>query len=219
MTTAAARGARAESPDQDAVAMPQFLQPQPRRQDSADPETTTLHPAETPQDVRSGHPEDAADAYVDARPAETDGSSLGSTAEPLNLRPLATEAQVKTARTMVEAMLIGATTMVNRRMRQHTADDRWLMSKRERETIASPLARILARRSPVPGGGEDVSDVADGVEAIVGVIAYCIGQMVAERTDQPMYIPPAPAVQDDAPPAATGPGATLSPLDPAYRVG
>lgn len=220
--TTVARGGRAASPDQDAaVAMPQFLQPQPRRQDLAEPEQTTVHPAETPQDVRSGHPEDAADGYADAvpdTPDETGGSSLGSTTEPLKLRPLATAAQVKTAKTMVEAMLVGATTMVNRRMRRHPADDRWKMSTREREAIAGPLARILARRSPVPGGGEDVSDIADGVEAIVGVIAYAIGQLITDPPEGPTYVPPVP-VQNDAPPAPVGPGATLSPLDPAYRVG
>jgi hypothetical protein len=221
--TTAARGARAASPDQEQAAsaaqVPQFLQPVPPRQDSAD--EVTIHPAESRQETRGNHPEDS---YDDDGASEAEPSSLASTPRKgLQLKPLVTAEQIKGAQTLVGAILMGATTLFNRKLRHSQDDDKWLMSRQERDDIAAPLARIMARRSPIPGGGEEVSDLADGVEAVVKILAFALDQMIptpAAAAAMPV-VQPAEVVREQAaqseplPPA--GPGATFSPLDPAYR--
>lgn len=225
--TTAARGARAASPDQSseaaraaAVSVPTFLPPAPQRQDFADPSRTQVHPQTRTEETRGEHPSEAdsfADDGSDDPVSLAVGQSPESTGKGLGLKPLVTASQVKATGTLVEAMLMGATTLFNKRTRTHPQDDRWLMSRKEREAIAAPFARILARRSPVPTGGEDASDIADGIEGVVGIIAYVLGQAMAERPETVTAAAVLNEHQDDEPPAAAGPGAVASPFDPAYR--
>lgn len=214
------RGARAASPDQQesasGVPAPQFLQPQPRRQDSAPPELTDLHPQEA-EETR-GHPDEefsagAADApaqmAVDPSPAST-GKKAGG------LKPLVTESQMNGAKALVQTVLMGATTIVNRRTRVDSDDQRWIMEPEELDDIGTPFARMLARRSPIGADGEDMSDVGDLLEGVVGLIAYTMKQLLSDRPSPRRVQVEADAQQHPAP---AGPGAMLSPLDPAYRVG
>ncbi|MFE7413145.1 hypothetical protein [Streptomyces laurentii] len=207
----------------DVVAQPTFLQPEPPRQDRADPDLTALH--RPPSNVPPPHQKTADEApYVsdsdavksDDRTAD-DGSSPESTGKPVRVRPLLTAQQIAAGRALAESILMGATALMNRRTRVHGDDDRWLMTRQEREAVAAPLGRIVARRSPFPGGveGGDATDLADGMEAVVALIGYVIGQMTAERPEAPVYVPAAP----EEPPAPAGPGAGLSPFDPAYKAG
>ncbi|MFD9053278.1 hypothetical protein [Streptomyces zaomyceticus] len=220
--TEQARARRQESRS-DAVPQPTFLQPEPRRQDSPDPDLTTLHPT---ADVPTQHrrTDDEAPAYAtdsdgvkgDDRPM--DGPSPASTADPkpVRVRPMLTSHQVAAGKALADAMLMAATAFMNRRSRVAEDDDRWLMTRQQRESVAAPLGRIVARRSPLPGGVEgNETDVADGVEAVVALVAYVIDQMTAERPSAPVYAPP----DVEETPAPVGPGAALSVFDPAYRVG
>jgi hypothetical protein len=205
--------------------MPTFLQPEPPRQDLADPALTTLHrPSSSDEPTDHQRPDDgpvfgsgsASDVKGDNAPPMA-GRSPASTADPVRVRPLLTTQQIVAGRALAESILMGATALLNRRTRVFPEDERWLMTKQERTAIAAPLGRIVARRSPIPSGGDggDATDLADGVEAVVALVAYVIGQMTTERPDVPAYVPPAP--QETPEPA--GPGAQLSPFDPAYKVG
>jgi hypothetical protein len=217
----AKRGARAESPDQQDdssrnVSIPQFLQPVPQRQDS--PEAATLHPQESPEETRGGHPEvaDGGGDFADEPPvtmaAGPSPVSTGSTA----LKPLVTASQMTAAKGIVQTVLMAATAIVNKKTRVMPEDDRWLMDREELDDIGTPFARILARKSPIPGSGEEISDLGDLLEGVVGLLAYGMKQLLAERPSGSQYVP---QHQGDEPPAPAGPGAVLSPLDPAYRVG
>lgn len=221
--TQATRGARAASPDQEqneasnrGVAIPQFLPPRPRPQDPQ-PDPGSLHPAEATAETRGEHPDDEGfgeENFAVHRALAEATSTPASTDTPL--KPLVTKAQVDAAKGLVQAMLLGATTLVNRRLREHEGDDAFEMNAKELEAIGLPLARIIARRSPIPTGGNEASDLADGIAAVVGVIGYTMRQLTRDKAG------PAPvqivAQEQAAAPAPAGPGAMLSPLDPAYRV-
>lgn len=213
--------ATAETP-RDVAPMPTFLQPEPRRQDPTDPDLTTVQT--TPSDPTPEHQRaDAEDSGADSASAvkstnePTGGSSPASTADPVRVRPLLSSQQIAAGRQLAEAILMGATAMLNRKTRVAPDDDRWLMTAQERASVAAPLGRIVARRSPIPGGdGGDATDLADGVEAVVALVSYVIGQMTSERpAPVPTYVAPDP----EETPEPAGPGAALSPFDPAYKVG
>ena len=183
-----------------------------------------MHPAESQEETRGQHPEDSY-ADGDGGANEAEPSSLASTpkGKSLQLKPLVTAEQIKGAQTLVATILMGATTLFNRKMRRDQNDEKWLMSRQERDDIAAPLARIMARRSPIPSGGEEVSDLADGVEAVVKLLAFALDQMIptpaapaAMPAVQPAAIAREQAAQSEPLPPA-GPGASFSPLDPAYR--
>ena len=211
-------------PRNDEMRAPMFLQPRPPRHDGLNPEQTQRlssppeSPSPSPSPSEHGEDFSAVDAEPIADTITADGpSSPVSTRQPLAARALVTAEQVAAARAMVGAVLAGATAMLNRKTRQSESDDRWLMTRDQRETISAPLARILARRSPIPTGGESASDLADGIEAVVGIVGYAIEQMTAERPPAPVYVEQHPA--DVEPIAPAGPGATANPLDPAFRPG
>lgn len=216
-TTRTASPEEAEAPV--SVGVPQFLQPEPprpRRQDSTDPDLTTVHPQESPEETRGSHP--GVDDEDDGPAPMAATSTPASTDKAPKLRPLATAQQMLAARGIVLSGLMGATALVNRKTRTAPDDDRWLMDDGELEAVGGPLARILARRTPIPDGdGENASDIADLVESVVGMIAYAMRQAFTERPAAPVYVPQHQG--DELPPAPAGPGATMNPLDPAYRVG
>lgn len=219
-TTRAASPEEVEEAPASGVQAPQFLQPEPprpRRQDSPDPDRLTVHPQDA-QETRGSHPEDdsAGAELGDELGPMAVGSTPAST-KATRLRPLVTEQQILAAKGIVTAGLMGATALVNRRTKVHPEDDRWLMTEEELAAVGSPLARILARRTPIPGDGEDASDIADLVEGVVGLIGYTMRQLFTERPAPPIYVPQ--RQEDEQPAAPAGPGATLNPLDPAYRVG
>jgi hypothetical protein len=227
MTSRNSRGTTRTASPEDAeapasgVPVPQFLQPEPprpRRQDSPDPDRLTVHPQEAEEETRGSHPEDASagDELGDGPAPMAAGSTPASTKAP-RLRPLVTAQQIAAAKGIVTAALMGATALVNRRTKVHPEDDRWLMTEEELDAVGGPLARILARRTPIPGDGEDASDIADLVEGVVGLIGYTMRQLFTERPAPPIYVPQ--HQEDEQPAAPAGPGATSNPLDPAYRVG
>lgn len=188
--------------------VPSFLPPRlspgrPRRQDP--PPTGT--PETTEPETEHGYADDVADvADVEPEmPTPAAGSSPASTGKPI--RPLATRAQIEAAKRLTGAVLMAATGLINRRVAVHDADRRWLLSPGERDAIATPLARIIARRSPVSVDGESASDLADGVEAVTALIAYTIEQLQADPGPAPGVVI-ATATEPTTTPAATAATAT-----------
>lgn len=207
----------------DAVELPTFLPPKLRHQDSAagavrrsSPETS---PA--PEQGESARGEHGDADSVDVGPIEDvvmgeGGPSPASTDDaPPRVRPLVTAAQIDASARLVEVALMAATRLFNRRTATGPGDDRWLMSAQQRRGISRPFGRMLARRSPIPTGGENASDLADTVEGVVALIGYVIEQMTAERADLPRGMV---AVEPVEVPAPAGPGATANPFDPASGV-
>jgi len=229
MTRTSTRGNReddevAPAANSGGVPIPQFLQPAPpppRRQDSLDPLRTTVPPT---QETRGEHPGDededededfSADAMAEGPPA--DSSTPASTKAPApRLRPLVTEQQISAARGIVRTGLMGATALANRKLRAHQDDRRFLMTEDELDDVSAPFSRILARRTPIPGGeGGDASDMADLVEGVVALLAYSMRQLFAGPAPMPTGVEYAPETTQQIPPA--GPGATSNPF--AYQAG
>lgn len=208
------------------VPMPQFLPPRTMPRHDPLPEGVTLHPASTsPAGGESTpSPEDDADSYDEPdEPQGAAASSPGSTGKRARfVSPLVTAKQVEAAQSLVGAMIQGATFLMNRRVAAgNPYDERWLITPKQRDDIAAPLARILARRSPLPTGSEgSASDLADGIEAFAAMIAYTMAQMETPAPPAPVQLHPAQhiaGVEPDAPAApaaatvtATGPGAFFS---------
>ncbi|MDB4872786.1 MAG: hypothetical protein JWP34_4531 [Massilia sp.] len=51
-------------------------------------------------------------------------------------------------------------------------DDVWIPTDQESDQIGQPLGRILARHTPLPGGEEHATDVADGIAIAIGAVMY-----------------------------------------------
>jgi hypothetical protein len=74
-----------------------------------------------------------------------------------------------------EALLgtgLGMATMVAHSKMAPEGSDVWLATDDEIEAVAAPLSRILARHTPVSSGR--ATDLADGIEAGVGVAGYVV---------------------------------------------
>ncbi|MFB7692224.1 hypothetical protein, partial [Streptomyces sp. NPDC056140] len=149
------------------------------------------------------------------------GPSPASTGEaaPVRVRPMLTSHQIAAGKLLAETIIKAATAMINKRTRVSEDDDRWLMTKRQRDSVAAPLGRIVARRTPLPGMVDgDATDVADGVEAVMALVAYVVDQITAERPANPQY-----ENLEQLEPADVSDfgqvGSTRSPFDPAYRTG
>lgn len=198
------------------VPMPAFLPPRlqlPRLLRQDPPEA--VHELQTPtEETEHGRPIDptADGSGFDVRDVPTtDGPSPASTGKPF--RPLATRAQVEAAKRLMGAILMGATGLMNRRVAVHDGDRRWLMEPDDRDAIAAPLARIVARHSPVAVDGESASDLADGIEAVTALIGFVLEQVQADPGPAPVIL------QATAEPSPTTSPADANPFqNPAYQV-
>jgi len=160
--------------DAEAVPMPMFRQPAPptpTRHDHADPDVTTT--TSRPLDDDQLDQDDERDWFEPKTTTGEDGSSPASTG-----RAFASgrAANVKLAMAGISGALQAAGGLVNARL---SPDDlTWLLDENDVEQIAPPLARITARHAPMPNGGQ-ATDVADMVEAVIGIIGYVMKNMSA----------------------------------------
>jgi hypothetical protein len=149
---------------------PGFRQPPPPRRDPLDPTTTTVgHP--TTSSTTGELPDDELD----------DEDEFGALRDPSSL-PTVGPSQVSTADPAAIAGLIGlgvdgAGLLLHRTLTPGESMT-WIPSADERDAIAEPLSRIVARRVPV--SSRQANDVTDGIEAAVAIAGYAVRGLVEQ---------------------------------------
>lgn len=144
----------------------------PRPVDPFDPAQTTTSPGPLSSELGGDFAPSEAAAGSDSPTAEK--SSPGSTSGPG--LPVNARQAVQVAIGTVARAFSG---VLSSRLSPEADPTAWHMADDEVDAVAVPLSRIVARRVSLPGGSK-ASDVADGVEAAVGLLAWLIGSV--ERT-------------------------------------
>lgn len=115
------------------------------------------------------------DSAAPTSPAGSTGPSLSSAAA---ANPLATKAKAKAFAKLAGAAFAALTALLNLRLRVDEDDATWIADEEDLNTIGTPAGRLLARHAPLPGG-EDASDLADGIDLGIGVAGYLIKNSMA----------------------------------------
>jgi hypothetical protein len=113
------------------------------------------------------------DSAAPTSPAGSMGSSPAAAAN-----PLATKAKAKAFAKLAGAAFGALTALLNLRLRVDEDDETWIADEEDLALIGTPAGRLLARHAPLPGG-EDASDLADGIDLGIGVAGYLIKNAMA----------------------------------------
>lgn len=166
-----------EEPRESGASLPAFLPP--RSQPSRNRRPSSPRSASPSQGLPDSPPDDDeaddASAWDEDReqlPETDSASSPGSTDEAVKarFRPIDPTARKLYAQAVEKGALI-ASGLVNTRM--DPDGDAFVMRKAEREDVAAPASRLLARHVPLPGSAlSEATDLSDLIELIVAVAGY-----------------------------------------------
>ncbi len=113
-----------------------------------------------------------------AAPTSPAGSTGSSPAAAAAANPLATKAKAKALAKLAGAAFAALTALLNLRLRVDEDDDTWIADEEDLSAVGTPAGRLLARHAPLPGG-EDASDLSDGIDLGIGLAGYLIKNSMA----------------------------------------
>jgi hypothetical protein len=157
----------------DPAPMPGFDPPKTSSRPSSsrkpDPNTSPPPTPSQPSDRNGSAGGDDADDLSSFINSESSASSPTGSAGP---SPAFTDPAlfVGIVRQLVGLVSLGVRFVRQRRSRVAFPPGLWLADEEDQANIGDPLARIAARHTPL--SGEGTSDVADGIEAMIGTAAY-----------------------------------------------
>lgn len=166
--------------------------------------------------------EDVADSSP-AASASPKNASTGSTSSFLKTGKI-DQAQAEAYRQLVAVLFRAVGGLLHSRFAVVEDSDEFLPDAQDEAAITPPLGRIAARHSPIDAG-ENVSDIADLIEAAVGTAFYALKNLTKRaalrrmRKRQEKVQPPAPVEdipEEQAPASVVPDSVVVSPTPPAY---